>query len=348
MTRFGQIEVVEQLYRKKSDNVQVRPFSLAAGVRNRSFSLGLQRALTDFGSEESFERASERVGEHYGVEVGASSVRRITGCHAEAMGFELETDVRMPANGVKELLVETDGVFVPIVEIKGKCEDKRKSRSCVWREARLSLAGQVGSTVRQYQATLGDVKQSGRCLTQAVVEAGAGRNTLLHCVADGAAWIVKQVKEQFGEQASFLLDFYHLSEYLSTASEGISGTLSGKQWFEVAKEKMKKNEVSFVLEELKRNLEEERVLDSEAPVRRCVRYMESRLDYLDYATAIERGFPIGSGEIESSNKTVIQKRLKIAGAWWKKENAEKMLALRCTRANQEWESYWKAQRQAHA
>jgi len=55
--------------------------------------------------------------------------------------------------------------------------------------------------------------------------------------------------------------------------------------------------------------------------------------------------PIGSGEIESRHRHVIQARLKRAGAWWKEENAEKMLALRVARANCEWESYRQVQRQ---
>ena len=49
---------------------------------------------------------------------------------------------------------------------------------------------------------------------------------------------------------------------------------------------------------------------------------------------------IGSGEIKSAHCYVIQHRLKIAGAWWKIENAEKMLALRVVRANGDWEKYW--------
>lgn len=84
------------------------------------------------------------------------------------------------------------------------------------------------------------------------------------------------------------------------------------------------------------------------PCAAVLRDLEARRDYLDYAGARARGLPIGSGEIESGHRSVIQKRLKIAGAWWLEASAEKMLALRTTRANQEWESYWKAQRQAHA
>ena len=50
---------------------------------------------------------------------------------------------------------------------------------------------------------------------------------------------------------------------------------------------------------------------------------------------------IGSGEIESAHRYVIQIRLKIAGAWWKVENLSKMLALRVLRANRGWEDYWR-------
>ena len=52
------------------------------------------------------------------------------------------------------------------------------------------------------------------------------------------------------------------------------------------------------------------------------------------------GLPIGSGEIESAHRYVIQIRLKIAGAWWKIENLDKMLALRVLRANGGWGDYW--------
>ena len=52
--------------------------------------------------------------------------------------------------------------------------------------------------------------------------------------------------------------------------------------------------------------------------------------------------PIGSGEIESAHRHVIQQRLKIPGAWWKPDNAHKMLALRVARANGQWNEYWQA------
>ena len=38
--------------------------------------------------------------------------------------------------------------------------------------------------------------------------------------------------------------------------------------------------------------------------------------------ARERKLPIGSGEIESAHRHLVQKRLKLAGAWWKETNAQ--------------------------
>ena len=76
------------------------------------------------------------------------------------------------------------------------------------------------------------------------------------------------------------------------------------------------------------------------PAVKCLNYLSKRLHQLDYKGALEAGLPIGSGEIESGHRSVIQARLKIPGAWWDIDNAENMLALRTIRANGLWNQYW--------
>jgi len=56
--------------------------------------------------------------------------------------------------------------------------------------------------------------------------------------------------------------------------------------------------------------------------------------------AIENDLPIGSGQIESAHRYVIQSRLKLTGAWWRKDIADNMLSLRTLRVNNMWEEYW--------
>lgn len=75
-------------------------------------------------------------------------------------------------------------------------------------------------------------------------------------------------------------------------------------------------------------------------MRACYRYIKNRPEQLDYKAAQDNGLPIGSGEIESAHRYVIQKRLKLAGAWWKISNAKNIINLRVCRVNRLWDDYW--------
>ncbi len=81
-----------------------------------------------------------------------------------------------------------------------------------------------------------------------------------------------------------------------------------------------------MLTALKPHLEPEHLPDEKAPVRVGYRYLINRPGQFNYQNAIEDGLPIGSGEIESAHRYVIQERLKLSGCWWKLENAMTMLA----------------------
>ena len=186
---------------------------------------------------------------------------------------------------------------------------------------------------------MGNAEQAGAVWLDCVIGAGAGSQTHLHCVGDGALWSAAQSAERFGEQASYLCDFYHVSEYLAAAAVPLAGSQS-KPWLGWAQGLLKEQRLSEVLAELAPKIEPPGVQDDEAPIRACFRYLDKRQDQLDYRSAMERGLPIGSGEIESGHRSVIQERLKISGAWWLEENVPKMLALRVARANGEWQSYW--------
>ena len=263
-------------------------------------------------------------------------------------------ELRLKPNkrGVRQLIGEMDGTNVPIVIIpeiskKNRAIDRRKLRQVGWREARLSLARRPESVTARYRATMGGVDEAGKQLKACFDEAGGGDCSQLHCVGDAAGWIINQVEQRFRDQASYLIDFFHVSEYLSAAAEEIVG--DKKQWWlNKQQEKMKENRVSEVIRSLKKALKRGEKEASESAVRKCERYLSNHEQYFDYKGALEKGLPIGSGEIEGGHRWVIQKRLKLSGAWWKEGNAEKMLALRVVRANGEWQSYWNEVRQAAA
>jgi len=300
--------------------------------------------MTDFGADLPFAQAMDKIVEHYGVVLSESTIARVTEGHAKEI-FEAAPEPQgWPAQpGISTaIIVETDGGMVPIVEIDAMQADKRKGKKLLWREAKIGLAHPQGSKTLTFGGTLqGDVDVAGQCLFDCAIRAGFGTDTPIHGVGDGAPWIADQIEKKFGAQGSYLVDFFHACDYLSAAGKAINSDEQAQEtWMNEQKNRLKTHQASAVLQELQTHIEPPAAQDGEAPVRQCHRYLNNRLDQLDYQGAIERDLPIGSGEIESAHRYIVQQRMKRPGAWWCPHNAEHMLALRLNRANRQWDSYW--------
>lgn len=325
----------EQLLRLGRRGGELRPFCLKAGVTHRGYSRRLQRVLVDFGGEGAFLPAAQRVREHYGIDVPISRVRLATLKHARAMAITAEKV--KPRASAKILLTEMDGSMVPIVQ-PGTGADKRKGKKLLWREARLCLARSTDTIQPLYGATLGSVQVASWTWQQTTRLAGCTPSTQVHGVGDGARWILNTFEQNFGQQGSYNLDFYHVSEYLAAAAPHVARAGKETSWRRRQQARLLENRPASVLRALEKALEEQSA--SETPVRSAHQYISERRDYLNYAAARAKHLPIGSGEIESGHRHVIQHRLKISGGWWTEKNMESMLQLRTTRANGWWDIYW--------
>lgn len=303
----------------------------------------MQKVLTDFGIEESFDTAVKRLEEHYGVIVSRSTTRLDVEKHAKKV-FELvdEYSVVEKKAGIAVLIGEMDGGMVPIIrqkEISMQVKDKRKNKLCEWKESRLALAHPKGSKSSVYAGTMGSIDEAGDELARAINKAGAGDTSMIIVIGDGAPWIAEQVERLYGSRAVYLLDFFHVSQYLSEASTCCEPDAS-KQWFHEQQALLKNSDAQTVLSNLQTHIEEKCQLKEKCLALKCYNYLVKRMNQLDYKTAIASGLPIGSGEIESAHRSVVQKRLKISGAWWTVANATNMITMRILRANQQWDRYW--------
>lgn len=301
----------------------------------------LQRVMTDFGADHSFAKVPEKLREHYGITLAVSTIQKITEFHGNKM-LQQKQNAALPleASGCQQQIGEIDGCMLPIVTIGDAEGDKRKQKTLHWQEARLALVHEKGIVKPKFDATFGgNVDEAGQALLNCAVAAGFGTETQLHAVSDGAFWIIDQVTTKFGAQASYLVDFYHVCEYLAAASKACKPN-NHRAWAKQQEELLKQNEFEKVINNLAVHLETNDIENHKAPVRACHRYLSNRTNQLDYKGAIEKGLPIGSGEIESAHRYVIQKRLKLPGAWWIAANVESMLALRVVRANDDWGKYW--------
>ncbi|MDI6886860.1 MAG: ISKra4 family transposase, partial [archaeon] len=104
-----------------------------------------------------------------------------------------------------------------------------------------------------------------------------------------------------------------------------------QEWSEATVTRLFVGEVEEVINDLEKmktqNEEAKREINS------LLGYLKENKDRMGYKHARKGGYPIGSGGIESSNKTVCHIRLKRSGAWWYVEKANQMLALRCAKYN---------------
>ena len=78
-------------------------------------------------------------------------------------------------------------------------------------------------------------------------------------------------------------------------------------------------------------------------------YLQKREAHMQYPRYQAAGWPIGSGNVESANKVVVEARLKGAGMRWERHNVNPMLVLRNAVCNRRWHETWQAsltQRQA--
>lgn len=299
----------------------------------------MQRRIVDFYAERSGEKTIAALEEHYGITVSLYAVQRVTQKAAsKAKELNSQTPLR-PAPTSQTLITQLDGSMVPIIEF-AQAEDRRKHRQTCWKELRLCTVNAPGRDFTRYGVARGSPFEVGCMMADTCRHEGMNENTFIHGVADGATWIAEQYEQQFGMRHRFLLDFYHACEYLSEAREG--GWQNEKRqgdWYERQKKNLLGGQIEQVLEELRR-VDGQSTNQEKDPVKKCLDYLEKRRDQLDYPSARAAKLPIGSGEVESAHRHILQQRLKIPGAWWKLETADKMAHLRVLRANGRWPELW--------
>ncbi len=335
------MSVDERVWRRRSESY-LRPLTTRIGISHLSKSKRLQRVLADFGCEHSFAMASRHLREHYGFELGATAVRDATLLHGRRARMLEETSTAgsfriLPKQGEELLVAEADGSMVCTVASGGRRSGKRPRE---WKEMRLVAAQAQGKARAVYGAGFADVELTGRRWGHCTREAGWGLKSRIHIVGDGAEWVRAQSMEVFGEQGRFLVDFFHVSEYLAHAGTVIVGCAALRRWLKTQQRRLKRGKVSMVLEALSPFIESPEMSEEHAPVRAALRYLTNRAGQLDYPAAIKAGLPIGSGMIESGHKHVLQPRLKKAGAAWNPGNADAIAQLRVIRSNDNWESLW--------
>ena len=148
---------------------------------------------------------------------------------------------------------------------------------------------------------------------------------------DGAKGLRESVWARF-PKAQYILDQPHLKSHLydTATALGLEGP-SPHAWVAAHLDRLWVGEVDQVLTTWQMRQAD----NPNERLRQLIDHVTRFENSVDYGAYHERSWPLGSSELESAHRYVFQERLKIAGAGacWKPDNVNPMLALRIVRAN---------------
>jgi hypothetical protein len=184
----------------------------------------------------------------------------------------------------------------------------------------------------------GDAVELGARLHWQAQALGLGRAQNILALADGAPWCWNLIQQRW-PQAQPLLDFYHASQHLWEMSRALWGgnEESARAWVEPRLHQMRHGKEKQMLQEL-REVKRPRGEAGEV-LRRNQQYFATHAGRMNYGTVARRGWPIGSGAVESACRSR-QTRFKRPGQFWTTAGLRHLCALEEARSNGNWNQLW--------
>jgi hypothetical protein len=340
------------------------PLDEELGLLAGPFTPCLVEGLVRLGTWMPFGQASKGIDYFLKVSVSEATARRKTEAagqaHVEVQTAKVEAlEARPPESprdepkGPARQLFSADGAMVPLV-------GKR------WGEVKTLVIGTIGAPKQRdgeqevhteelsYFSRMTDHETFGRLSTVETYRRGTATAELVCAVNDGAEWEQRLVDLQRPD-AVRILDFGHSAEHLAAVAQAIHGigTEAAQAWLKAECHELRHGDPEKVLGDLRRlrdelaeglsgvesGIEVSRTETLEV-VRSNLEYFEKRKAQIRYAEFEAKGYPIGSGAVESGNKLVVEARLKGSGMHWEDSHVDPMVGLRTVACSDRWDEAW--------
>lgn len=277
-------------------------------------------------AESTVERAAERTGQRLGQQLAAG----------QTFGPAQPWAWRRDADGKTCAYVSADLTGVGMQGPGGAAAEGRMA--AVGMVYNPGAAGQV-----RYLAGLGPLAELGEPLRRQGAHVGMDRAERWLAIADGGAGIEEFLRSNFPRVEAVILDFFHAAEHLAAwaqaqhADDAAAAERLTHHWCH----RLKHQGGAAVLAGVAALDVSDRAPAAREAHRQLVVYLTNQVHRMDYPTYRAKGWPIGSGPVESACKQV-GGRLKGSGMRWSEAGADAVCHLRALFRSEasQWDAFW--------
>jgi hypothetical protein len=353
-TIFGDIKITRAYYQKDEDGSSIGLLDKRLDIHLHKVSPAVRYYSNLFGITTSYAEGKETFHKLLGISISSKEIDNFTQDKASVVASHFEKRVKqtfLDGNGKIEaasinasddhskiVYLETDGCHVPI---------RRRRGTRDWKECKTLLLFEVEKVEVEKN---GKVQIQNRLINKkyfsCVEEIGYFKKQVkaelehyckqdevkIVCVGDGAHWIWNMIGELIPRGKIEILDWYHVKEKITllavelypkdkdeTLKDDFVGEMKGFFYDNKFNEGIKLLEEKYV---------KTRSRKLQAKISQVMGYFKNNKERMNYQDYKKNGYCLGSGAIESANKYVIQRRMKIPGCSWTEEHADNVAQMR--------------------
>ncbi|QTA78383.1 Uncharacterized protein dnl_11470 [Desulfonema limicola] len=375
---FGKIKISRYLYH--TDNKTFAPLDILLNLPIRCYSYFLSEMFNLLNIKDAYSEGVIFVKKFFGQQVSISASETISGesssCYEEF--YELGKTLKEHEEKKDYTAVSFDGKGVPMIKKeaakitgrqgKGKKKQKKKE-SLVGAKyninANIRTADDVANNLvypekkesetenKQEKAQniryIASIAKPKKEVMEEIYDEVKNENfskTPLLCLMDGSLYLWEQLKTVFKDISNkvCILDIIHVLEYIWLIAHMMykEGSEDAKKYVYKKLKLILEGKISSYIMELQTEMQKKKwkKKSHQEKFKKVITYFKNHREYMKYDEYLAKGYPIGTGVVESACSHVVKDRMEISGARWGINGAESVLRLRSVVKSKDWDSYW--------
>ncbi|MCP4101411.1 MAG: ISKra4 family transposase, partial [Lentisphaerae bacterium] len=355
------------------------PLDIALNLPVRCYSYFLSECANLLNINGSYEKASELLKKFFGLNLYVSALETVSDessdCYTDY--YDLKNTLPKPVKEEDYTVVSFDGKGVPMIKkeaakIKAKLGkgEKRQKKKEALAGAKYNINANIrtpeevatnlvypdkkeddekkvekAQNVRYIASVEKPKKEVMKEIYDEVKDEDFTEENPLICVMDGMKYLWIIFKTMFGniKNKVLIIDIIHVTEYVWLIAH-IKYKESSNDAKEYVYEKLllilQGKIASFIMELQTEMLNANWNKFQSEKFKKVITYLKNNKPYMRYDEYMAKGYPIGSGVVESACSHVVSDRMELSGARWGINGAESILRLRSAAKSKDWEDYW--------